>query len=137
MKMINQYNNEYIPKRMKIGDCGYDVYLNEDIDFKAGEYQTIDTGVMLEDGDISSNCFVMVVPRSSMGMKYGLRLRNTIGIIDSGYRESIKASLCTDVDVYLNKGTRIMQMIVVPFGLIAAETSPTEIRVSGIGSTGI
>lgn len=134
--MINEYDKQYIPKRMKKGDCGYDMYLVEDMDFKAGVYQTIDTGVVLEEGDISSDCFVMIVPRSSMGMKYGLRLRNTIGIIDSGYRESIKASLCTDADVHLEKGTRIMQMIVMQYRLIAKEVAPTGIRDGGIGSTG-
>jgi len=135
-KTINEYEGISIPKRARIGDCGYDVFLPFEVTFKAGEYQTIDLGVKIEEGDIGRNNYIMVVPRSSMGMKYGLKLRNTLGIIDSGYRDSIKASLCTDVDVTLTKNTRILQMIVTTFGLIAHEIPPNDTRNGGVGSTG-
>lgn len=129
-----------LPRRARKGDCGYDLYLPEDLTIKKGQRPMIDTGIILEEGDIPEGHFAMIVPRSSTGSKYGLALANTVGIIDQGYRDTIKAKLWLNDPsmeiLKLKKGDRFCQMILVPFGIIASEEPPTEERDGGVGSTG-
>lgn len=129
-----------LPRRARKGDAGYDMYLPEDLVIKKGQRPMIDTGIILEEGDIPEGHFAMIVPRSSTGSKYGLALCNTLGVVDQGYRDTIKAKLwLNDPSVELlklKKGDRFCQMILVPFGIIASEEPPTEERDGGVGSTG-
>ena len=84
---------------------------------------------------------MLLFPRSSLGTQYGLQFLNTVGVIDSGYRDTIKATMCvTDptLDILrLKKGTRFMQGVIVPFATIPEEEPPTEERTGGYGSTGL
>ena len=129
-----------LPRRARRGDCGYDLYLPEDLTIKKGQRPMIDTGIILEEGDVPDGYFAMIVPRSSTGSNYGLSLANTVGIIDAGYRDTIKAKLWLNDPsmelLKLKKGDRFCQMILVPFGIISSEEPPTEERDGGIGSTG-
>jgi len=100
---------------------------------------TLDMGVMMDDGDIPGGCFGLVVPRSSTGSKNGLRMRNTVGIIDSSYTmDTIKATLLVDTGTpqIFFKNDRILQMIIVPYVTIASEIPPDKERKGGYGSTG-
>ena len=81
-------------------------------------------------------------PRSSLGRKHGLRLANTIGVIDGDYVHAeneghILVMLVNggDHEVTLHPGERFCQGIFVPFGL-AEEEAVTEGRTGGFGSTG-
>ena len=129
-----------LPRRARKGDAGYDMYLPEDLTIKKGQRPMIDTGIILEEGDIPEGHFAMIVPRSSTGSKYGLALANTVGIIDAGYRDTIKAKLWLNDPsmeiLKLKKGDRFCQMILVPFGIIQSEIPPEEERDGGLGSTG-
>ena len=78
----------------------------------------------------------MIVPRSGMGFKYGLRLKNTTGIIDQGYRDPIQFVLQADTLCEVKKGERFAQLIFQPFGILAGEPEPTKERNGGLGSTG-
>ena len=55
----------------------------------------------------------MLLPRSSMGSKTPLRLSNSVGVIDSGYRGHIIA--CVDclkkTEVVLSKYQRVFQIV--------------------------
>lgn len=143
MKMMIEGVN--LPRRKTKGSCGYDIYCPLDITI-VNEARTIDTGIMMEPGDIPEGYFAMIVPRSSMGSS-GLHLRNTVGIIDSDYTmDTIKATLYMDQHSYgakgydrmeLKKNDRILQMVIVPFGTIPNEETPTEERKGGYGSTGL
>lgn len=142
-------------RRKTHDSCGYDIATPVDLYFTAGEWQDVDLKLYLEHCSAMSlpaypqdgvytplflhKWFMMIVPRSSMGMKYGLRLANTVGIIDQDYvgpDNTIKARLCTDVNVTITAGTRILQGILIPFGVFDDEEPPTEVRTGGIGSTG-
>lgn len=127
-----------IPKRATKGSAGYDFYLPYDISIKAKESVTIDTGVRckIEDGYVLS-----LYPRSSLGFKYGLQLRNTVGIIDSDYYNAdnyghIKAKLIntSNEDITLEKGKAFMQGIFTKYYL-AEEEEIKEERKGGFGST--
>ena len=129
-----------LPRRARKGDAGYDFFLPEEFRWKRGERITVDTGIMMEDGDIPEGHVMLLFPRSSLGTQYGLAFLNTVGVIDSGYRDTIKATMhCVDrtMDMLrLEKGTRFMQGVIVPFSTIPGEVPPTEERTGGYGSTG-
>lgn len=131
-----------MPRRMTKNSCGYDFYAPETIEVAPGEWYAIDTGVRFDgsehprfDGAVMKDWFMMIVPRSSYGMKYGLRIKNTVGIIDADYRDTIKATISVDVPFTLEKGQRFMQGIIVPFGKFCPEIDPVDTRDGGIGST--
>lgn len=127
-----------VPKRATKGSAGYDFYLPYDISIKAKESVTVDTGIRckIEDGYVLS-----LYPRSSLGFKYGLQLRNTVGVIDGDYYNAdnyghIKAKLINtgNEDITLEKGKAFMQGIFTKYYL-AEEEEIKEERKGGFGST--
>jgi dUTP pyrophosphatase len=105
---------------------------------KASKCNLLGMGIRIE-----SDKPYMIVPRSSMGLKTQLRMSNSIGIIDKGYRGEI--GLIVDnlsIDDYdMNAGERLVQ-------IIAPSMEPIHIEVvdeldmntsrgeGGFGSTG-
>ena len=121
------------------GDAGLDLYVLEDIHFEAGEPKAIKLGISCEpEDDIAYYLF----PRSSIS-KTPLRMANSIGLIDSGYRGEIMA-VCDNIKskaYTVNKGQRLFQ-------LVATDSSPIQYELvedlemttrgtGGFGSTGI
>lgn len=130
------------PVRKTKGSCGYDISCPEDIQIYNGCWVDIDLGILMEPGDIPEGYCALILPRSSYGVKYKLRLANTCGVIDSDYTmATIKAMITAQsYDHYyieMAKNERILQMVLVPFGIISSEHPPTEERKGGIGSTGV
>ena len=80
--------------------------------------------------------FMMLVPRSGLSNKYGFRIRNTIGIIDMDYKDTIKAMVTVDEPYTLQKNEKFLQGIFMPFGISIGEIEPSETRAGGQGSTG-
>lgn len=85
----------------------------------------------------------MLVPRSSMGSKTPLRLSNSIGIVDAGYRGELIAVVdnMSDNDFVIERGDRLIQ--IVPFGgesvkqvLLDCVDTFSKRGVNGFGSTG-
>lgn len=58
----------------------------------------------------------IIAPRSGLGVKYKMRLDNTVGIIDSDYRNVVGVYLTNEgrQDLLIEHGMRICQMVVVP-----------------------
>ena len=82
-------------------------------------------------------------PRSSMGGKTPLRMSNSVGIIDSGYRGPLiwMVDNLSDEDYVVEQGSRLFQIcpptLNNPIVLnIVQELSETERGEGGIGSTG-
>ena len=141
--MIMTREGVNIPVRKTKGSCGYDIFCPEDISLPNNIWKPIDTGIKMEKGDIPEGFCALIAPRSSMGVKYKLRIANTVGVIDSDYTmDTIKAMITVDVSdkgeggVIIKQNERILQMILVPFGIIQSELTPTEERKGGYGSTG-
>lgn len=128
--------NAGLPRRSTKHSAGYDFYLPHDLDVVAGEQVIVDTGIALEDGDLSHDEVMLLFPRSSLGMKYGFRFLNSVGVIDSDYRDTIKAGITVSKDMHLKKGDRFMQGIIFTFCKMYKEIEPQNERVGGIGSTG-
>lgn len=122
------------------GDAGLDMAANETVTLQPGERKLVGTGISLA---VPNGYVGLLAPRSGNAAKKGLTLANSVGVIDSGYRGEVKGimvNLGSD-PVTINRGERIMQLILVPF-LSAEVTSvpsleETERGEDGFGSTGV
>lgn len=135
--MISEFGEDLMPRRRNRGDAGYDVCMPEDAHLEPGAMHVFDTGIRLEDGDIADDEFLMMVPRSSMGFRYGMMFSNTVGIIDVRFRDTMKMSIVVQKPCDLRRGDRVAQLIVCRFGTIRGEIPPEGERNGGIGSTGV
>ena len=95
-------------------DAAADLYAMADQVIHAGTYgNMIHTGVKIQ---LPEGWLAMILPRSSMGTKTPLRLSNSVGLIDSGYR----GELCilydntASKDYVIHAGDRIAQLLVMP-----------------------
>ena len=127
-----------IPKRATRGSSGYDFFLPYSLLLQSTGTAIVPTGIRAE---IEPGWCLILMPRSGLGFKYGLRLINTIGNIDSDYFYSeneghIKAKLKTDVNISLREGDRFMQGVFMPHGLTQSDCVD-GIRDGGFGSTGV
>lgn len=75
-----------IPVYAKPGDAGMDIYATEDITIKPGETKILSTGLKVA---IPKGYAILIQPRSGLSAKTKLRIANTPGLIDSGYRDEI------------------------------------------------
>lgn len=78
--------NVVLPTYARAGDAGMDIYALEDIDILPGETKIIPTGLKVA---IPRGYAILIQPRSGQSAKTKLRVANTPGLIDSGYRDEI------------------------------------------------
>jgi dUTP pyrophosphatase len=67
-------------------DAGLDIYAREEITIAPGETKIIGTGIRTA---IPEGYAILIQPRSGQSVKTKLRIANTPGLIDSGYRDEI------------------------------------------------
>lgn len=67
-------------------DAGLDIYAREEITIAPGETRIIGTGIKTA---IPEGYAILIQPRSGQSVKTKLRIANTPGLIDSGYRDEI------------------------------------------------
>ncbi len=120
------------------GDAGLDIYVIDEMTFDPGETKAIRFGITCEPVDGRA---YYLIPRSSIS-KTPLRMSNSIGLIDGGYRGEIMA-MCDNIKTErytVTHGQRLFQ-------LVAADSSPIEFELTnalsdttrgmgGFGSTG-
>lgn len=133
-------------QRSTIGSAGYDLCTQEEIKLVPKKWTVIDTGLVLDGSevvlggrptDILDRWWMMIAPRSGLGMEYGLRMHNTVGVIDQDYRGHIIAEVTVDKEYTLKKGEKFAQAIVMPLCTFDGEKEPTKVRgEGGFGSTG-
>jgi len=75
-----------LPKYANFGDAGMDIRAAEDIEILPGETVLIPTGLKVA---IPIGYEIQVRPRSGISLKTPLRLVNSPGTIDSGYRDEV------------------------------------------------
>ena len=120
------------------GDAGLDLYVLEEITILAGETKLLKLGVCCEPSDGKA---YYLFPRSSIS-KTPLRMSNSIGLIDGGYRGEIMASCdnIKDFDFTIEKGQRLFQLVAIDSSPISYEVvedlSNTSRGDGGFGSTG-
>jgi len=84
---IEVLNNDIkIPEYMTDGAAGMDVYATEDYDILPGETKIIKTGIKMA---IPLGYAVLVQARSGLSARTHLRIANSVGLIDSDYRDEI------------------------------------------------
>ena len=140
IKPLNDIAKEYYLNHGHFhkGDAGLDLYVLQDDTFKAGETKKIKLGISCENQDGKG---YFLFPRSSIS-KTPLRMANSIGLIDAGYRGEIMA-VCDnikDYDFSIKKGDRLFQLVSsdlsdIEFSIVD-KLSDTTRGAGGFGSTG-
>lgn len=133
--------NFLAPER-KQNSAGYDLKLQEDVVLNSRIDNVIKLGFATE---IPEGYCGLLLMRSSTGLK-GIKLLNTVGVIDSDYRGEWIAHLDVETsgDVYrefaYKRGDRILQAVFVPVLQdkieLVSELSETARGSGGFGSTG-
>lgn len=132
------------------GDSGVDLICPIDILIKPGETKFIDFGIKCEmykimDAQLIKNNSYYLYPRSSIS-KTNIRMSNSVGIIDSGYRGNIMAAVdnIKNEDYTIKAGQRLFQIcgpnleelkVIVVDNV--SELSESERGDGGFGSTGV
>jgi len=150
-----------IPQYAHITDSGVDVYALEDITIKPGETVLVPTGIKVA---LPAGYELQVRPKSGRALKTKLRVANTPGTIDQGYRDEIKViienvesrikditvdeegkvtSILYGGDFTIGKGEKFCQLVLAEVPKIAfyrvdkVTDVDTENRGGGFGSTGL
>ena len=133
------YANVKIPQRSTKKSAGYDFYLPYDINIPSHSKVLVYSGIkaLMENDE-----FLMIVIRSSLGIKKNLKLSNQIGIIDSDYYNQdneghiiIALDNMSDEFVTLKQGERVAQGIFLKYLTVDDDKTINENRLGGIGST--
>lgn len=149
-----------LPTYAKPGDAGMDVTAAEDVQIKPGETVIVPTGLKFA---IPEGYEIQVRPRSGISYRTSLRVSNSPGTIDSGYRDELGIILsntspvcCCNEEKILNldsksgeigiynikKGDRIAQIVLqelpkMKLSLVNSVKEIGENRGGGFGSTGV
>lgn len=156
--------NAKIPQYAHESDSGMDVYAIEDITIKPGETELVRTGVKVA---LPPGYELQVRPKSGRSLKTKMRVANTPGTIDQGYRDEIKIiidnieppikdidfdynedgtikinSILHGADFFVSKGEKIAQLVLAEVPKAAFYRVDTvqdigEDRGGGFGSTGL
>ena len=131
--------NVELPKRKTKKSAGYDFFAVEDFTLYPNKLCIVPTGVKayMEDDEV-----LYLHIRSSVAFKRGVRMLNSIGVIDADFVDNpdnegeISLGLLSHNDdiVHIQKGERIAQGVFHKF-LITDDDNAEGKRVGGIGST--
>lgn len=149
-----------MPTYAHLTDAGMDIYLTEDITIHPGETKLIPTGIKVA---LPLGYELQVRPKSGRSLKSKLRISNTPGTIDAGYRDEIGiivdnidqvikggeldetghlTGILWGSDITLSKGEKIAQLVLseVPkavfYEVESVSTIENDGRNGGFGSTG-
>ena len=131
-----------LPEKGTEGSACYDlrVILDEPFLLKAHTFHLFHTGLAIE---LPSHDYVaMLYSRSGMGVKHGITLTNSVGVIDSDYRGEVCVSLInqSDEDYLVQPGDRIAQLMISPVCSLPIEVvsqlTDSDRGQGGFGSTG-
>lgn len=135
------YPNIILPTRGDAGSAGYDIYAPVDFKIDPRNEYLLWTNVKayMGNGEV-----LQIFPRSSVAVKRGVTIKNTVGIIDSSYYSNDmndgNIGLClmnnTGTTVEFKAGERIAQGIFIPFLIADDDELMASTRNGGFGSTG-
>ena len=141
------------------GDAGMDICAAKDVELRQGETKIIPTGLKFA---IPDGYEIQVRPRSGISFNTPLRISNSPGTVDSGYRDELgiimtnTSCACYSSDeiftlgakgnqkgiYHIKKGDRIAQILIAPVYKIKFEQAACvrdigEDRGGGFGSSGV
>jgi dUTP pyrophosphatase len=130
-----------IPTYSHVSDACADIYADEEVTIMPGDTYPVSTGIALA---IPDGFVIHVYPRSGLSMRTGLRLANSTGIIDAGYRDELKVLIWNtgEVPYHVEKGMRIAQMDIMQspamdfYEVENIKEIPGD-RLGGFGSSGL
>lgn len=136
---ISVYESIILPKRATSGSAGYDFFTPVKIELAPGESLSVPTGIRAR---IDEGWVLMLYPRSGLGFKYGMKLANTVGVIDSDYYYSDNeghiiakiTNTSADKTITVEAGKGFVQGVFTPFG-ITVDDEADGVRNGGFGST--
>ena len=128
------------PKRGTKDSAGYDIFCPCEIKIEPNQAVVIPTGLRCE---MQEGWMLALFPRSGLGFKNGIRLANTVGIVDGDYAYAdneghIFVKIVNDspfaTTLTLNEGKAFCQGIFLPYG-ITDDDNADGVRTGGFGST--
>ena len=130
-----------IPTYSHLTDACADIYADEDVVIAPGATHCVSTGLAFA---IPDGFVIHVYARSGLSVKTPLRLANSVGIIDAGYRDELKVPCWNSgtEPLHIEKGMRIAQMDIMPspamefFEVDNVKDVPGD-RMGGFGSSGL
>lgn len=136
---LGEYSDIILPYRKTENSAGYDFISFLDIEIAPGEIKKIPTGVKV---CLENDEFLSIYVRSSMGVKYNIRMCNQVGIIDSDYYNNIDNEghiwVCLQnhgsENFMIKKGDAFAQGIFTKY-LTTDDDMATGTRIGGFGST--
>ena len=136
VKIKKLHQDAVIPSYAKHGDAGVDLYsIRMDKDKNRNDVHYTGLAIEIPEGYVG-----LLFPRSSIS-KTSCCLRNSVGVIDSGYRGEImlKFGFSSNLGCY-KVGDRVGQLIIMPYPQVqfeeVEELSDTDRGSGGFGSTG-
>jgi dUTP pyrophosphatase len=123
-------------------DSGWDLKFTQDDIIQPGETKAFDFGLSVECYNEGEPTAIWMLPRSSI-VKTPLRMANSIGLIDSSYRGTLRAVVDNrgKDEYHISKGQRLFQLAapsLLPLNIqFVEQLSETERGDNGFGSTGI
>lgn len=135
----------YLAKPLKERDAGFDTFVGESCVGKQGDTQRLDLGCRAAVYDPQLRMFraYWLLPRSSIS-KSPLRMANSVGLIDAGYRGVLMGAVDFRSDHTANVGERYFQITgptLLPWDDIKLVDEipggPTDRGEGGFGSTGL
>lgn len=142
-EIIAAYKDQgiHIPERKTRRSAGYDIESAADMELLPGKTCIVPTGLKAY---MKDDEYLAIHIRSSMGIKKGILLSNSTGIIDSDYYNNedneghimIALRNLSDKTFVIHKGDRLAQGIFCKY-LVASDDKAVGERKGGIGSTGV
>lgn len=129
-----------IPTKGTVGAACYDLSAAEAVSIAPGLSAVVSTGLRFQ---IPEGYVLQVYSRSGHGFKHGVRLANSVGVVDQDFLGEVKVCLYNDSrqPFHVKAGDRIAQcrletLVDLPLTEIKAFTKSTERGEGGFGSTG-
>jgi dUTP pyrophosphatase len=140
VEIVKLHPDLIAPTRGTEGAAGYDLYMPAHGNNMGGSAGLHGLGFACK---VPTGHVAMILPRSSAGVKLGVRLGNTVGVIDSDYEGEWKVNIrCASGDVIQwAAGERLFQFIIVPVAtpelqFVDKFTNSSARGAGGFGSTG-
>jgi dUTP pyrophosphatase len=137
------YDAIKLPKQATAASAGCDFFMPFSLNFEGGSSFKIATGIrwVCDRDGADRGRVLLIMPRSGLGFKYGIRLSNTVGVIDADYCDSdneghiiISMENPSDKTALLREGKPFAQGIVVSYEVPEGAESEDS-RNGGFGST--
>lgn len=130
-----------IPKRATKQSAGYDLSSIEDVTIEPKQIKLVKTGLK---AIMPSYEALFIFPRSSLAIKKGLMMSNSVGVVDADYYGNpdndglimVPLMNILDENVMIKKGDRIAQGIFMKYEVTTDDEPMDAKRKGGFGSSG-